>query len=207
MILKSLETGPLLVNTFIVGDEKTKEAAVIDPGGDVDRILMVLAENQLKCIFIINTHTHFDHIGGNVELKNVTGAPLVTHPDEVSGLARSEEAARLFGYDIPSSGSPDRLVRAGDVIKVGSLSLRVVEIRGHSPCGIALILDDQKIAFVGDSLFAGSIGRTDFAGGNMGFLLSDVRDNLFTLPDDTVVYPGHGPATSIGREKKFNPFF
>jgi hydroxyacylglutathione hydrolase len=207
MILKMMETGPLMVNTYIVGDETTREAAVVDPGGDVDKILLALAEDKLKCVMIVNTHTHFDHIGGNAELKKATGAELVTHPDEARGLAQSGDAARLFGFTSISSPAPDRLVKEGETLKIGNLTARVVRMRGHSPCGIALVFDAENVAIVGDALFAGSIGRCDLPGGDMEQLLEDIRQGLFTLNDDMKVLPGHGPVTTVGREKRFNPFF
>ncbi len=207
MIIKVFESGPLMVNCYIVGDEETGQAAVVDPGGNVDQILKILEENKLKCTMIVNTHTHFDHVGGNAELKRATGAELVTHPDEAPALEATDSAARLFGLSEEKSPPADRLVREGDILRIGKLNARIVELRGHSPCGIALIVDDEKIAIVGDALFAGSIGRTDFPGGSFESLISDIREKLFVLPDETVVLTGHGPPTEIGREKGTNPFF
>jgi glyoxylase-like metal-dependent hydrolase (beta-lactamase superfamily II) len=205
MILMHLETGPLQVNTFIVGDEKTKEAMVVDPGGNVPDILMALAKQKLTCKIIFNTHTHWDHTGGNAELKKATGAPIVTHADEAAALGTASMQASLFGLRVPSSPPADQTVAEGDVVKVGELSLKVIELPGHSPCGLGLLID--KYAIVGDALFAGSIGRTDFPGGDLNTLLDNIRRKLFTLPDDTIVLSGHGPQTTVGREKKFNPFF
>jgi len=205
MILKNLETGPLGVNTYIIGDETTKEAIVVDPGGDVERIMSALAEDQLRCVMIFNTHTHWDHVGGNGELKRLTDAPLVTHPDEAPALQTTAAQAQMFGMHVPESPPADSTVVEGDVVKVGSIEAKVIELPGHSPCGLGLLLDGHAI--VGDALFAGSIGRTDFPGGSFEALIENIRKKLFTLPDDTVVLPGHGPRTSVGREKKFNPFF
>jgi glyoxylase-like metal-dependent hydrolase (beta-lactamase superfamily II) len=205
MILMELETGPLQVNTYIVGDEKTKEAMVVDPGGDVPKILTALAKHGLTCKMIFNTHTHWDHTGGNAELKRVTGAPIVTHADEAAALGSAAEQASFFGMSVPSSPPADQLVKEGDTVQVGALSLKVIELPGHSPCGLGLLIG--KFAIVGDALFAGSIGRTDFPGGDLHTLLDNIRRKLFTLPDDTVVLSGHGPRTTVGQEKKFNPFF
>ncbi len=205
MVVIQLETGPLAVNTYIVGDEKTKEAMVIDPGGDVPAILSALAKQGLTCKLIFNTHTHWDHIGGNGELKKATGATLVTHADEAPDLANAPVQASFFGMNVPPSPGADRLVGEGDVLKVGGIEMKVIELPGHSPCGLGLLFD--KFAIVGDALFAGSIGRTDFPGGDLNTLLDNIRRKLFTLPDETVVLSGHGPRTTVGREKKFNPFF
>lgn len=207
MILKSLETGPLMVNCYIVADDTTREAAVIDPGGDAPAILDALREDDLKCVMVVNTHTHFDHIGGNAALVAALGVELITHADEAHGLARADGAAMAFGMPSPKSPEASRFVKEGDVLEIGGLRARIVELRGHSPCGIGLVFDEQKCAIVGDALFAGSIGRTDLPGGNGPQLLADIRDKLFTLPDETLVCPGHGPTTTIGREKRFNPFF
>ncbi|MBZ0272338.1 MBL fold metallo-hydrolase [bacterium] len=205
MILKSLPTGPLGVNCYIVGDESTGDAAVFDPGGDAEDILALLAVNGLTCRLIVNTHTHWDHIGGNADMKAATGAPFVVHEKEVPGLASYASQAAAGGIAPPPM--PDKLLKEGDTIAIGGLTGRCVELRGHSPCALGIIFDKQKVAIVGDILFAGSIGRTDLDGGNVEHLLEDVRTKLFVLPDDTVVLPGHGPATTIGREKRFNPFF
>ncbi|MDP8225696.1 MAG: MBL fold metallo-hydrolase [Candidatus Lernaella stagnicola] len=204
MIIKQLPTGPLAVNCFIVGDLDTKEAIVIDPGGSVDNIVSALAEHELQCKIIFNTHTHFDHIGGNADLKDITGAELITHPKEAPFLQQADQAALMFGLRTKSSPPADRTVVEGDTIVVGKYEGVLVEIPGHSPCGLALIFPGH--AFVGDALFAGGIGRTDFPGGSHDALIGAIRDKLYTLPDDTIVYPGHGPNTTIGHEKRTNPW-
>ncbi len=205
MILLQLATGPIQVNTYIVGDETTKKAMVVDPGGQVPQIVRALEEHGLTCELIFNTHTHWDHVGGNGELKAKTGAPIVTHPDEAATLGTEEMQARMFGLSVPSSPPADRTVREGDTVELGALSFRVIELPGHSPCGVGLVIDGY--VFAGDSLFFGSIGRTDFPGGNLQALLTNIREKIFTLPDETVVLTGHGPATTVGREKTTNPFF
>lgn len=205
MIIREMETGPLMVNTYIVGDPNTGDAAVIDPGGDADKIMAQLKKDKLTCVMIVNTHSHFDHAGGNASLKKITKAPLVIHPDEAESLPYLASLGILMGVRAENSPKPDRLVSEGDVLKVGSIEMKVIELPGHSPCGIGLLIDNYAI--VGDSLFAGSIGRTDFPGGDFDVLTDNIRRKLFILPDDTVVLPGHGPATTIGREKQYNPFF
>jgi len=216
MILKMMETGPLMVNTYIVGDENTGEAAVFDPGGDVDAILGVLKDEGLKVKYIINTHAHFDHVGGNKELQDKTGAPIIISEEESADLKAVGERAGLFGCTAEAS-SASKLVKEGDTIEVGSISFKVVDLRGHSTEGQGFIFEGdfdingkkekRKAIICGDALFAGSIGRTDFPGGNLNLLLENIRRKIFILPDDTLVMSGHGPVTTVGREKQYNPFF
>jgi glyoxylase-like metal-dependent hydrolase (beta-lactamase superfamily II) len=216
MILKVLEAGPLMVNCYIVGDEETRESAVFDPGGSVDRIVKALADDQLTLKYIINTHAHWDHVGGNQQLQKLTNAPIIAHAQEASALQSVSERAAQFGTKSENS-EVSRLVEEGDVIKVGSIRFDVIDLRGHSPGGLGFIFDGdleldgkvqtRKLVICGDALFAGSIGRTDFAGGNMELLLDNIRKKIFSLPEDTLVLPGHGPITTVGREKQHNPFF
>ena len=194
MILKTLVVGPIQSNCYIIGCERTREAAVIDPGGDADRVLITLAKDKLRCVYIINTHGHFDHSADNKRLKEVTGAQLLIHQADAPMILHQS-----------NSPPPDRYLGEGDIITFGDISLKVLHTPGHSPGGISLVTD--KIVFVGDTLFAGSIGRTDFRGGDYEGLLRNVRKKIFTLGDDVVVYPGHGPKTTVGRERKTNPFF
>ncbi|OPX34723.1 MAG: hypothetical protein B1H11_10260 [Desulfobacteraceae bacterium 4484_190.1] len=216
MILKILELGPLMVNCYIVADEETKEAAVFDPSGEVDKILQALNHDGLKVKYIINTHTHWDHVGGNYQLQEATNAPIVTHEDEASALKTARDNAATFGLSCENSEA-GMFVKEGDIIEVGSLRFKVVDLRGHSPAGLGFIFDGEisvegkretkKLIICGDAIFAGSIGRTDFPGGNMELLLQNIREKIFTLPDDTLILPGHGPASTVEREKKYNPFF
>ena len=205
MILKTLVVGPIQANCFILGCERTKQAAVIDPGGDADRILAELAKSQLTCVTIINTHGHFDHSGDNKRLKDVTGAQLIIHRDDAPMITHQAKNGASWGMRVDDSPPPDRFVKEGDSITFGDISLKVLHTPGHSPGGISLVTD--KIVFVGDTLFAGSIGRTDFPGGDYEGLLRNVRDKIFPLGDDVVIYPGHGPKTTVGRERRTNPFF
>ena len=205
MILKTLVVGPIQSNCYIIGCERTREAAVIDPGGDVDRILITLAEDRLRCVYIINTHGHFDHSADNKRLKEVTGAQLLIHHADASMILHQSMNRGMWGTHLENSPPPDRYLKEGDIITFGDISLKVLDTPGHSPGGISLVTD--KIVFVGDTLFAGSIGRTDFPGGDHEGLLRNVRKKIFTLGDDVVVYPGHGPKTTVGRERKTNPFF
>jgi len=204
LIFASLPTGPLEVNCYIIGCETTGKAAVIDPGGNVDRILALLKAKNLATEVIINTHGHFDHIGGNRKLQLETGAPLMIHGADRPLLQRSGEHAALFGLTTDSSPEPTRELEDGEQIPVGELTLTVIHTPGHSPGGICLYV--ENILVVGDTLFAGSIGRTDLAGGDHNQLIRSIRERLLVLPDATRVYPGHGPQTTIGQEKLYNPF-
>ncbi len=205
MILKTLVVGPIQANSYILGCERTRQAAVIDPGGDADKILITLANHRLRCLYIINTHGHFDHSADNKRIKEVTGAQLLIHRADAPMILNQRTNGKMWNMDIDNSPSPDRFLEEGDVITFGDLSLKVLHTPGHSPGGISLVTD--KMVFVGDTLFAGSIGRTDFPGGDEEGLLRNVREKIFTLGDDVIVYPGHGPRTTVGREKKTNPFF
>jgi len=205
LILKMLVVGPIQSNCYIVGCEKTREAAVIDPGGDADKILITLAKDKLRCLYIINTHGHFDHSADNKRLKEVTGAQLLIHPADAPMILNQSMGGGMWGLHVDNSPPPDRYLGEGDIITFGNISLKVLHTPGHSPGGISLVTD--KMVFVGDTLFAGSIGRTDFPGGDDEGLLRQVRNKIFTLGDDVVVYPGHGPKTTVGRERKTNPFF
>lgn len=204
MIVVSLPTGPLEVNCYIVGCPATGKAAVIDPGGDVDRILQLLERHHLTPVMVINTHGHFDHIGGNRQLIEATGCALLIHREDAPLLPRANEHAILFGLQTELSPAPTRLLDDGDIIELGELSIRVIHTPGHSRGGICLQVEDHL--FVGDTLFCGSIGRTDLPGGDHQLLISGIREKLFPLADDTRVCPGHGPVTTIGREKQHNPF-
>lgn len=204
MFLDKLIVGPLEVNCYILGDEETKEAAVIDPGDEDDRILDLLNEKGLKLRYIINTHAHFDHVGVNQSLKEATGAEIMIHEGDKDLLRVAGEQAFLYGLDVPPS-EPDRCLRDDDEIYIGEIKLRVLNTPGHSDGCICLL--GNGFVFTGDTIFAGSAGRTDFPGGNMGKLLKSIRERLATLDDNIKVYPGHGPETTIGFEKRNNPFF
>lgn len=204
MILRRLIVGPLQVNCYILADEKTKEAVVIDPGGDAKDILRAVRERDLVVRYIVNTHGHFDHIGANGELKQATGAEILLHAGDAPVLKSAELHAAAFNLTTNASPPADRYVSAGDVITAGEVQLRVLHTPGHSPGGISLA--EEGMVFTGDALFAGSIGRSDLPGGDLMTLLRAIRENLLTLPGETRVFPGHGPASTIADEKRDNPF-
>ncbi len=194
----------MAVNCYIVRWRGTNEAFVIDPGEEASRILDLLIKHSLTVKAIINTHGHGDHIGANAELIKTTGAPLWIGKRDADMLTDTDKnLSRPLGLSILSPPA-DRLLEEGDVLKLGEGELRIIEAPGHSNGSICLIGDG--FAIVGDVLFAGSIGRTDFPGGSMVMLLKNIREKLFTLNDDVLVFPGHGPNTTIGDEKRDNPF-
>jgi hydroxyacylglutathione hydrolase len=204
--LETFTVGPLGNNVYLVIDESSGHAALVDPSFESEPILDLVRERGLRLDWILNTHAHYDHVVNNALFKRGTGAPLAIHPADLPLLEGMAEQAAWMG--IPhgeDSPPPDRLLEEGDVIEVGSLRLEVRHTPGHSPGGITFVVADA--ALVGDALFAGSIGRYDLPGGDGPTLIRAVRAKLFTLPDETRVYPGHGPATTIGVEKRTNPFF
>lgn len=204
MILMQLIVGPLQVNCYILADEKTKEAVVIDPGDDAREILKAIKDKGLKVKYIVSTHAHFDHVGANKAIKEATGAELLLHEADAPVLATVSSQSSSFGMASVFAPPADRYVKHGDVITAGEVSLTVLHTPGHTPGGISLV--GHGMVFTGDALFAGSIGRTDFPGGDLMTLLGSIKAHLMTLPDDTTVYSGHGPESTIGDERRDNPF-
>jgi glyoxylase-like metal-dependent hydrolase (beta-lactamase superfamily II) len=204
MQVETLVVGPLQVNCFIVGCEKTREALVVDPGDEAERILKRLHASGLQLKLVVNTHGHFDHIGGNRLLVEESGAELLIHQADLPVLRRAREHATLYGMSVTPSPEPSRLLAGGEILAVGELRLQVLHIPGHSPGGICLLGDGHL--FSGDTLFAGSVGRTDLPGGDHDTLIEGIRRQLLVLPEETVVHPGHGPDTTIGREKRVNQY-
>jgi glyoxylase-like metal-dependent hydrolase (beta-lactamase superfamily II) len=206
LIIEPLVVGALQTNSYVVGDEATREGIVIDPGGDGDVILEAVQRLKLKVKLVVNTHGHFDHIMANKEVMEGTGAPLAIHPDDAAMLTNPLRSfAFLAGKFHPSPAATVSL-QEGAMVEFGSIKLQVLHTPGHSPGSISLWCADEKVVFSGDALFHLGIGRTDFPGGSMRVLLQSIQDKLFTLPDDTVVYSGHGPETTIGFERRHNPF-
>ena len=204
-IFEHLVVGPLQCNCYIVGDPETREAIVIDPGDDADRLAASLANRELTVTAIVATHAHFDHIVAAERLRALTGAPFYLHAEDKPLLGWMQESGRLFlGMDLPPPPEVDTEAREGDRLIAGSVGLEIVHTPGHSPGSISLVADEG--VFSGDTLFAGSIGRTDLPGGDMRALLDAVRDKLFRLDQDLTVYPGHGPSTTLAAEREHNPF-
>jgi len=206
LIVERLVVGPLQTNCYIVGDADTGEAIVIDPGGDADRILEALERLELKVKMIVNTHGHFDHIMANRGLVEATGAPLAIHAADNGMLSNPLRSFALFVGKVRLSPGATVLLEEGSTLTVGSHELQVLHTPGHSAGSISLWCPAQKVVFSGDVLFNMGIGRTDFTGGSHKTLLQSIREKLFSLPDETVVYPGHGPQTTIGYERAHNPW-
>ncbi len=204
MIIESLPVGQIMANCYIVGCERTKTAVVIDPGDEAARILTTLAGFQLTLKYILNTHGHFDHVGANKGLKEATGAPILIHAADAPLLTQLSLMAAGMGMSLEDSPPPDQTIKDGDEISFGDITLTVIHTPGHSPGGVSFYTDG--VVFAGDTLFSGSVGRTDFPGGDFNQLKDSIQKKLFVLGDDVVVYPGHMGKTTIGIEKKYNPF-
>jgi glyoxylase-like metal-dependent hydrolase (beta-lactamase superfamily II) len=201
-----MQVGPLGVNCYIVGDDATREVVVIDPGGHARQIAQTLETLRARMRGIVLTHAHFDHVMGVEALKRTTMAPLMVGAKEKPVFESVEQQAQMFGIAVPPLPDPERWLDDGDVVEAGTLQLKVLEVPGHSPGSIALYDAADAVVFVGDVLMRGTIGRTDFPGGSLEELLRSIRTKLYTLPDGTKVYAGHGPLTTIGEEKRTNPF-
>jgi hydroxyacylglutathione hydrolase len=207
MLLSTVVVTEFMTNCFILGDDKTHHAFVIDPGGEADKILRQIESMGLEVIAIVNTHAHVDHIGAIRQIKDATGAQIMMHRDELPLLQAASRMGRLFGIHIEQPPDPDRFLSEGEEISLGNgISLSVLETPGHSPGGITLVTSDKKLCFAGDTLFAGSIGRTDLPGGDYHTLIASIKTKLIPLGDDVKVMPGHGPATTVGAERRYNPF-
>jgi len=204
VIIETLLLGPVGTNAYIVGDPATRKAAILDPGDEPRRVLGVLTRLGLSPDVIIATHAHFDHVGAVRPLIEATGAPFLLFEAELPVLEVAADRAALFGIDIPQPPAPDRLLRDGETLEMGGRTFRIAHTPGHSPGHMCLISDG--VAFVGDVIFQGSIGRTDLPGGDYETLIRSIATHLLPLPDETVLYNGHGPATTVGHERRTNPF-
>ena len=206
MLHRILPVGPLQCNCSIVGDEQTREAMVIDPGDQVEDILHILREAKLQLKQIVITHAHIDHVGGAMKLKAATGAPILMNQSDYALVKMLDMQAAWVGMQPPGDVKIDEGIGDGRVLQIGEIAGNVIHTPGHTEGSICLHFPQQKKLIAGDTLFAGSIGRTDLPGGSMEKILRSLHTRVLALPDETQVTPGHGPQTTIGEERETNPF-
>lgn len=210
MKIYRLVYNPIDVNTYIIASERGK-CAIIDCGCydtfEFTDLKKFLDERSIRPVLVLNTHCHLDHIFGNIFILREYGLRPLFHSDDEYNRLNSVKHAELFGLTMEPPPDPGEFIIDGQIITFDNISIKVLHVPGHSSGGVAFYCQEEKVVFTGDALFAGSIGRTDLQGGNFKTLISSIKNKLFTLPDDTIVYPGHGESTSIGTEKKTNPYF
>jgi hydroxyacylglutathione hydrolase len=206
MIHEILPVGPLQCNCSIIGDDSTREAMVIDPGDDIDDILAILRKHKLQVKQIVITHAHIDHVGGAMKLRAATGAPILLNQNDYALLKMLDMQAAWIGVVSPGQVTIDQPISSGDRVSAGSLQANVMHTPGHTEGSVCLYFPAEKKLIAGDTLFAGSIGRTDLPGGSFDKIIRSLHDSVLALPDDTIVVPGHGPLTTIGEERESNPF-
>jgi hydroxyacylglutathione hydrolase len=206
MIIETFPVGPLQCNCTILGDEQAGEAVVIDPGEEIGRIERRLKDLGLKVNQILITHGHIDHVGGALKLKRITGAPIFMNENDLEQLRIMDKQANWLGIDTPEIATPDQSLTDGMTIGLAGQAGQVIHTPGHTQGSVCLHFAPMKLLIAGDTLFAGSIGRTDLPGGNSRQILESIHSRLLILPIETKVIPGHGPATSIGEEVLENPF-
>jgi len=206
LILETFPVGPLQCNCTILGDPLTHEAIVIDPGEEISRIYGRLTELGLKLAQILITHAHIDHIGGALKLKRLTGAPILLNENDLPLLKIMEEQAGWLGVETPETEAPDGSLADGLRVGLENFPAQVVHTPGHTQGSVCLYFQPLELLVAGDTLFAGSIGRTDLPGGDGRQILQSIHHRLLVLPEETIVLPGHGPVTTIGEEKRRNPF-
>ncbi len=206
-LIETFPVGPLQCNCTILADAGTREAVVIDPGDEPERILRALEKTKLTAVALVHTHAHFDHIGASRAVKEATGAPIRLHPSDRPLYDALPEQAALFGLSADAPLPPDAPLEDGETISFGAHVLRAIHTPGHTPGSTCFLLDgDHSVLFSGDTLFRRSIGRTDLWGGDGDAILASIRERLFVLPPGLPVVCGHGPGTTIGEEKRLNPF-
>jgi hydroxyacylglutathione hydrolase len=211
VILERRAVPPFMKNGFVLGCEQTREGVVIDPGDEAGELLAAVARERLKIIGILLTHAHLDHVTGVAEARRTLGAPVWLHRDDNFLYEHVVQQGQMFGLAVESQPPVDRFYEPQTVIRFGQYEVRALHTPGHCPGGVCLAVEEQdgdggSTLFVGDTLFAGSIGRTDLPGGDMTTLLRSIREVLFAFPDDTIVWSGHGERTTIGQERSSNPF-
>ena len=204
MIIEKLEVGLFASNCYIVGAESNKDGIIIDPGAEANKILKRVKDLELEVKLIVLTHGHMDHIGALKEVKEATYAEVAIHADDTKSLQGRHPLGAVFGLSLQAPPPPDRLLKGGDSIDVGDLHFLVLHTPGHTPGGICLL--GEGVVFSGDTLFNFGIGRFDMPDGSGSQLMNSIYTELMVLPDNTVVYPGHGPETTIGIERRYNPF-
>ena len=202
--VEPLIVGPLFSNCYIVWDKNVKQGVIIDPGDDADIILEKINQLGIEIKYILATHGHFDHVGAVAPLRRELKAEFLAHEGDFFFIEDGENAARRWNVDIEQPPKPDRFIKDNDKINFGGFELQVIHTPGHSPGGVSFFYD--HMLFCGDTLFQGSIGRTDFRKGSFKDLAESIRARLYSLPEDTIVYTGHGPITTIGDEKRYNAF-
>lgn len=206
MIHEIFPVGPLQCNCSIVGDESTREAMVIDPGDEIDDVLALVRKHNLEVKQIVITHAHIDHVGGAMKLRAATGAPILLNQNDYVLLKMLDMQAAWVGMSSPGKVEIDHSIASGETVSAGSHTASVLHTPGHTEGSICLYFAAEKKLIAGDTLFAGSIGRTDLPGGSMQKIMRSLHDTVLALPDETLVVPGHGPLTTIGDERVSNPF-
>jgi len=206
MIHEILPVGPLACNCSIIGDEGTRQAMVIDPGDDIGEVLAIVRKHDLEVKHIVITHAHIDHVGGAMKLRAATGAPILLNQNDYALLKMLDVQAAWIGMASPGKVEIDRSLTSGETVTAGSQTAQVLHTPGHTEGSICLYFPVEKKLIAGDTLFAGSIGRTDLPGGSIKKIMQSLHDTVLALPDDTVVVPGHGELTTIGEERASNPF-
>lgn len=206
MIHEILPVGPLLCNCSIIGDEQSHEAIVIDPGDNIEQVLALITKHRLQIKQIVITHAHIDHVGGAMKLRAATGAPILLNQNDYALLKMLDVQAAWLGMANPGKVEIDQSIGSGDLVGAGSIEGQVLHTPGHTEGSICLYFPSQKTLIAGDTLFAGSIGRTDLPGGSHEKIMHSLHDRVLALPDETAVVPGHGEMTTIGEERESNPF-
>ncbi len=206
MIHEILPVGPLQCNCSVIGDESTLEAMVIDPGDDIEDVLALIRKHNLQVKQIVITHAHIDHVGGAMKLRAATGAPILLNQNDHSLLKMLDLQAAWVGMASPGKVEIDQSVGQADTVRAGALAADVIHTPGHTEGSVCLYFPAEKKLIAGDTLFAGSIGRTDLPGGSFEKIINSLHEKVLALPDDTIVVPGHGELTTIGQERESNPF-